>query len=505
MSVWKRIFDENRVIPPPNQTSRLAQGPSQAFQLLFKRLDKLHLNQAEELRSERYELRVSLFDNNLHRFFGRTWKSKPHQATKRNQEQPCKVHFNEVVYFHTSLCLASVVAVVELASLSHGTDTSQNAVGQGFGILQLFSEQAQGEGSRPGLSSWIQINVEFVPWYSSSSATPNTEGPTSDGTCQGLGYFRQHVNVNAVLSVIEGTQLLYSLQPHPALNPIMHLLPPNIMVSGRELIPGVLPPTDSTGDALQRPRLMPAFSCMLERVCVSLSPSVQAFEADLLERLNNDRNNTHGYVLNIAVKEEEDEERGGEREEGEEMKEEEEKKKEAMKEMKKEKKRRKYMRKRSYITRSEERAIRPLPHTGAHRHPRLIMKCKQRMGAEVRLVVVQERRLHVGVHNGLGWVDGPQVMVLEPSSGGSGGLKESSTETYSLFCFKFCFISSRWMSARQKCHEMYCSHVCFQAEKYSMLPRMLSLEHSFIFSNRHEAGNTPWMGNEIITDQQEQY
>lgn len=52
--------------------------------------------QAEELRSERYELRVSLFDNNLHRFFGRTWKSKPHQATKRNQEQPCKVHFNEV-------------------------------------------------------------------------------------------------------------------------------------------------------------------------------------------------------------------------------------------------------------------------------------------------------------------------------------------------------------------------------------------------------------------------
>ncbi|KAK3565640.1 hypothetical protein QTP86_012964 [Hemibagrus guttatus] len=54
-----------------------------------------------------------------------------------------------------------------------------------------------------------------------------------------------------------------------------------------------------------------------------------------------------------------------------------------------------------------------------------------RMGAEVRLVVVQERRLHVGVHNGLGWVDGPQVMVLEPSSGGSGGLKESSTETYS--------------------------------------------------------------------------
>ncbi|KAF5882610.1 nephrocystin-4 isoform X1, partial [Clarias magur] len=126
----------------------------------------------------------------------------------------------------------------------------------------------------------------------------------------------------------------------------MHLLPPNIMVSGHELIPGVLPPTDSTEDALQRPRLLPAFSCVLEKMCVSLSPSVQAFEADMLERLNSDRNN-----MTICT--------------------------------------------------------------------------------EVPSLIVQERRLHVGVHNGLGWVDGPQVMVLEPRAGGSSDLKESSTERHS--------------------------------------------------------------------------
>lgn len=56
----------------------------------------LHCVQAEEVRSDGYELRVSLFDTNLHRFFGRTWKSEPHQATKGNEEQPRKVHFNEV-------------------------------------------------------------------------------------------------------------------------------------------------------------------------------------------------------------------------------------------------------------------------------------------------------------------------------------------------------------------------------------------------------------------------
>ncbi|KAI5610314.1 nephrocystin-4 isoform X2, partial [Silurus asotus] len=320
MSEWKRIFDQNRAIPPPNQTARLAQAQSQAFRLVLKRLDGLHLNQAEDVRADRFELRVSLFDNNLHRFFGRTWKSKPHQATKRNQEQPSKVHFNEVVYFHTPLCLPSVVAVVELVSFFPGTDTSQNAVGQGFGILQLFSGQAQGEGRLSLFHGTPRVLLH----------------PT----------LRNPLQMNTVLSVIEGTQLLYSLQPHPSLNPIMYLLPPNIMVSGHELIPGVLPPTDSTGDALQRPRSLAAFSCVLERVCVSLVPSIQAFETDLLEKLNNERNNT-------------------------------------------------------------------------------------RMGAAMRSMVVQERRLHVGVHNGLGWVDGPQVTVLEPMTAASSDLKKSSTEKQS--------------------------------------------------------------------------
>ncbi|TSN76506.1 Nephrocystin-4 [Bagarius yarrelli] len=313
MSEWKRIFIENRLIPPPHQTSRLAQGSSQAFQLVLKRLDGLQLNQAEEETSGRYELRISLFDNSFHRFFGRTWKSKAHHATKRNQEQAYKVQFNEVVYFHTSLCLASVVAVLELACLPLGSEISQNAVGQGFGFLQLFSGQPHGEG-------------RLTLFHGTPRALLH---PT----------LRDPLQMNAVLSAIEGTQLLYSLQPHPALNPIMHLLPPNIMVSGHELIPGVLPPTDGTGDALQKPRLMPEFPCVLERVCVSLAPSVQAFETDLLERLNSDQSNTS-------------------------------------------------------------------------------------TGPEVRSLVVQERRLHVGVHNGLGWVDGPQVMVLEPRGG-------SSTETHS--------------------------------------------------------------------------
>lgn len=51
--------------------------------------------------------------------------------------------------------------------------------------------------------------------------------------------------VNGILSVMEGSQLLKSIQPHPALTPIMHLLPPNILVSGHDSIPGVVSSTDT--------------------------------------------------------------------------------------------------------------------------------------------------------------------------------------------------------------------------------------------------------------------
>uniref|UniRef100_A0A9J8D4E7 Uncharacterized protein n=1 Tax=Cyprinus carpio carpio TaxID=630221 RepID=A0A9J8D4E7_CYPCA len=59
------------------------------------------------------------------------------------------LHIKQVVYFHTSLCLSPLV---ELVSLSTRADGSQDAVGSGFGLLQLFTGRAdssisQGEGS----------------------------------------------------------------------------------------------------------------------------------------------------------------------------------------------------------------------------------------------------------------------------------------------------------------------------------------------------------------------
>lgn len=50
-----------------------------------------------------------------------------------------------------------------------------------------------------------------------------------------------------LLRIIEGAHLVFNVKPHPALAPIMHLFPENILVSGDEDIPGLVPsPTGET-------------------------------------------------------------------------------------------------------------------------------------------------------------------------------------------------------------------------------------------------------------------
>lgn len=57
----------------------------------------------------------------------------------------------------------------------------------------------------------------------------------------------------------------------------------------------------------------------------------------------------------------------------------------------------------------------------------------QNRGKEGRSVVVQERRLLVGVHNGWGLVEKPHVLVLEREAGGSGGARARGVSEGSSF------------------------------------------------------------------------
>ncbi|XP_010780486.1 nephrocystin-4-like [Notothenia coriiceps] len=70
----------------------------------------------------------------------------------------------------------------------------------------------------------------------------------------------------------------------------MHLLPENVLISGNENIPGLA--TSPTGDALLRPQLLKMLPFTLNKLTISLQPSLEKFESQLLQLINADCHNT---------------------------------------------------------------------------------------------------------------------------------------------------------------------------------------------------------------------
>ncbi|XP_073878243.1 nephrocystin-4 isoform X17 [Macaca fascicularis] len=85
------------------------------------------------------------------------------------------------------------------------------------------------------------------------------------------------------MTLIENCSLQYTLKPHPALEPAFHLLPENLLVSGLQQIPGLLPAHGESGDALRKPRLQKPIMGHLDDLFFTLYPSLEKFEEELLE------------------------------------------------------------------------------------------------------------------------------------------------------------------------------------------------------------------------------
>uniref|UniRef100_A0A7N6BPE9 Nephrocystin 4 n=1 Tax=Anabas testudineus TaxID=64144 RepID=A0A7N6BPE9_ANATE len=268
-----------------------------------------------------YQLRVTLFDQNHQHFFGKTWKSAC-QRMKNN-----KISFNEVLYFHTSLWLPSTLVVLELVSLSPRPDGSQQALGRGFTVLELFTNRPEARAS----DGDRRLNLHY-------------------GSPRGLLHplVKDTVNYGTLLKSIDGAHLDCVVKSHPALVSIMNLLPENTIVSGDENIPGLA--ASPTGDALLRPQPLKMLPFTLNRLTISLQPSLEKFESQLLQLINADCHNTK----------------------------------------------------------------QPGP------------------DGTLWTVVIQERRLHVGVHNGWCFLDKPQVVVLEPFASGVRGRADSSSRQSTL-------------------------------------------------------------------------
>ncbi|XP_034393540.1 nephrocystin-4 isoform X3 [Cyclopterus lumpus] len=268
---WREVFERSRVVPPPSQTVRLALDnhftQSHGFQLTLSRLTAAHLPQSQEMsgggQDVTHQLRVTLFDRNHQHFFGKTWRSPP-QRMKNN-----KISLNEVLYFHTSLRLPSAVMVLELVSLSDRPDGSQQALGRGFTVLELFTNRPEVQAS-DGVQ---RLNLHH-------------------GSPRSLLHplLKDTVDYGSLLKTIDGAHLDCVIKKHPALAPAMHLLPENVLLSGNENVPGLA--ASPTGDALLRPQLLKTLPFTLNRLTISLQPSLEKFESQLLQLINADCHNT---------------------------------------------------------------------------------------------------------------------------------------------------------------------------------------------------------------------
>ncbi|CAL8252451.1 unnamed protein product [Arctogadus glacialis] len=269
----------------------------------------------------------------------------------------------QIMYLHTSLRVPAIVAVVEVVALSDRPDGSQQALGCGFSVLEMFAgrgeEQAGAGGDRRlilhhgtprellhpkfkgaveypgGVSScslmavtgeggvissslpyspdilaqtlmWsdvprTQTRVDTVVGRRTTAApphqidalhlTPLTVRPSACGPslCPAV----EAAHDGGLLKAIDGAHVECVVKGHPALGSMVHLLPENRLVSGLDNIPGLVP--SPTGDALLRPKLLKRTPYCLSRLTVSLQPSLDRFESQLLQLVSADWDATVGH------------------------------------------------------------------------------------------------------------------------------------------------------------------------------------------------------------------
>ncbi|XP_059997602.1 nephrocystin-4 isoform X3 [Lagenorhynchus albirostris] len=282
MHDWHRIFDQNLLVPPHTHRARQPLKESAAFQCVLKWLDGPLIKQAvlEVLSEVGCHLRVSLFDVTYRHFFGRTWKS-PARPLEPLCRQPPRIDFSEPFYFHTSLNHPNIVAVVEVVTEGRRRDGTLQALSCGFGILRIFSNNSESPTSAPQ-------DKRLRLYHGSPRALlhPLLQDP---------------IEQNKHMTLIENCSLQYTLKPHPLLEPVFHLLPENLLVSGLQQIPGLLPAHGESGDTLRKPRLQKSLTWYLDNLFFTMYPSLEKFEEELLELVISDHFREAGSPLDSGA------------------------------------------------------------------------------------------------------------------------------------------------------------------------------------------------------------
>ncbi|KAG7226930.1 hypothetical protein INR49_022225 [Caranx melampygus] len=164
------------------------------------------------------------------------------------------------------------------------------------------------------------------------------------------------------------------------------------------------------GDALLRPQLLKMLPFTLNRLTISLQPSLEKFESQLLQLINADCHNTRFDTAGLDPQTQAQKIEGVFRAEVEQ----------------------------TVVASVSSLRGRKKSVTAADRGEREKKEDSEQEekqpGPEgtARTVVIQERRLHVGVHNGWCFLDKPQVVVMEPVASGARGRADSTSRQSTL-------------------------------------------------------------------------
>ncbi|XP_019367160.1 PREDICTED: nephrocystin-4 isoform X4 [Gavialis gangeticus] len=268
MSEWERVFVQNLTVPPHSQRRRQVRRESTAFQCVLKYIEGTLIKQRalEGLAGVEYQLRMTLFDITYRHFFGRTWKSST-RPLKDFPGQPPRASFNETVYFHTSLNHPGIIIVVEVVATARKQDGTHQDLSCGFGIMHLFNAKSE--------PTDVAVKGKGLKLY--------------HGTPRALLHplLQDPIEKNKHMTVMENSHLQCTLKLHPPLEAAYHLFPENLLMSGLQRIPGLLPAQGDTNDLFWKPQLMKSVTWYLDKLCIHLYPSLEKFEEELLDSLNN--------------------------------------------------------------------------------------------------------------------------------------------------------------------------------------------------------------------------
>lgn len=263
---WTEFFENNHVIPPHHSRGSQNDKGAQIFPFCLN-LKSLELSFASKTESD-FQLQLTFYDAANHCFFGSTWIG----AIVKSQIASNGVHvlsLNEPLYFHTSVNDYTTVAVVELVN------TSGNVFeGVGWAWIRVFSQ------------------------YESLTDTGETALPQNKrvefyhGSPMALLHISEPVEEYLHLKKLNNCTLHYTLQTHEVLEKIAFLLPESVFLSGDDFVPGVAEEgeqDDGLIDILKSPVPIKCWPCHLNKLCINLLPSVDKFEEQLCELLQQDR------------------------------------------------------------------------------------------------------------------------------------------------------------------------------------------------------------------------